>query len=195
MQDKLILASSSPRRTELLNACHIKFEVLKHKFDEDSIIEKNPIKLAEKLAYGKAKSIAYIKEYHNKYVLGVDTIVVFKNHVLGKPKDKNEAEKFVRMLSNNKHYVISGISIVNNEQSLNLTRYSQSLVVFNKINDNFIKYYLDNNLWKGYAGGYAIQSIFSIFVKKIKGSYSNIVGLPVDILYKMLKDINFRMLW
>lgn len=192
MNDKLILASSSPRRIELLTECKIPFEVVNHEFDEDSIKIKNPVRLVEELSRGKAESIAIKKEYYKKSVLGVDTIVVYQKRILGKPKSKKEAEEFIRLLSNKTHRVISGIALVNKEKSINIVKHSISFVKFAKISKEFIKYYLDNNLWEGYAGGYAIQeSFFNLVVEKIKGSYSNIVGLPVNVLYNMLKDTNF----
>ncbi len=196
MPDKLILASSSPRRFQLLKESKIDFKSVKHIFDEDSINNKNPVKLAKLLAFNKALSISEKPEYNNMYVLGVDTLVVVKNKTLGKPKDRKQAKDFILMLSNKTHKVISGISIINVQKSIILTKSAVSYVKFIKIDEKFLEYYLDNNLWEGYAGGYAIQeSIFNLVVKKIKGSYSNIVGLPVNILYKMLKDINFKLLW
>ena len=191
MINKLILASSSPRRMELLNNCRIPYDVVKHKFDEDSVNEKDPVRLVRLLAMGKAESVANQKEYIDNYVLGVDTIVAIKNEILGKPEDKIEAERFIRILSNKTHRVLSGVSVVNKNKNIFLVKHSVSFVKFMPIDENFIKFYLDNNLWKGYAGGYAIQGIFSLIVDNIKGSYSNIVGLPVNLLYKILKDINF----
>lgn len=196
MQDQIILASSSPRRMQLLKECNISFKAVEHSFNEDLIKDKNPIKLAKILAFNKALSVSNRPGYNDSYVLGVDTLVVIKKRILGKPRDKEEAREFILMLSNKTHKVISGISIVNKEKSIYLTRKSVSEVKFIDINEKFIKYYLDNNLWEGYAGGYAIQeSIFNLIVKKIKGSYSNIVGLPVNVLYSMLKDINYNIVW
>lgn len=195
MPDQLILASSSPRRKELLKNCNIKFKTVSHTFDENSVKIKNMVKLVKEIAYGKAKSIADKDAYKDQYVLGVDTIVVLGRNILGKPKDRDEAEKFVRALSGKKHKVISGISLINNERSVEITKYSISYVEITKINEQTIKYYLDNDFWKGYAGGYAIQSFFGLLVKKIKGSYSNIVGLPVNLLNSMLEKVDFNILW
>ena len=108
---------------------------------------------------------------------------------MGKPKDKNEAENNIRMLSGNTHEVISGISIVNRKKNIKLIEHSVSKVTFSKLDDKFIQYYLDNNLYIGYAGGYAIQGIFGLVVKKIEGSYTNIVGLPMEKLYAMLNRL------
>jgi len=189
MKEKIFLASNSPRRIELLNTCYIDFETIEHRFDENLINSKNPIKTAKLIAFKKAESIAVLPEYSDKYILAVDTIVSYKNLILGKPKNVIEAEKNIRMLSGKSHYVISGISIINRQKNVYLSEYSISKVFFNNFDEEFIKYYLDNNHWVGYAGGYAIQGIFSLVVRKIKGSYTNIVGLPMEVLYKMLKKL------
>jgi len=192
MSERLILASSSPRRSELLKNCHIDFILTEHEFDENSVNIENPYKYAMIMAENKALSIADKKEFFNDYILGSDTIVHCKNKILGKPEDKNDAERMIRLLSDRKHSVITGLSLINREKLVKLTELAVTNVYFNKIDDFFIKYYLENDLWTGYAGGYAIQSIFSLIVRKIDGSYSNVVGLPLELLYKMLKKINFK---
>jgi septum formation protein len=191
MTDRIILASGSPRRKELLSSCGIKFKPVEHTFDESSVKISDPVKLAMKLAQGKARSIAEKRSYSDEFVLGVDTIVAVKNKVLGKPDSSEEAESFINLLSGKTHRVISGISLIHTGRSIEITRYSVSYVKFRPIDPDFIKFYLDNDHWKGYAGGYAIQSIFGLVAEKIKGSYSNIVGLPVDVLYSMLKEVNY----
>lgn len=189
MNEKIILASSSPRRVDLLKSCHINFETAIHNFDEKSISIKDPKKHASLIAYKKADSISK-EEFYSRYVLGVDTIVAFKDKILGKPENADEAEQNIRMLSGNTHRVISGISIVNRRKNVKLIDYSVSKVTFCKLDEKFIKFYLDNNLYKGYAGGYAIQGLFGLVVKKIEGSYTNIVGLPMEKLYAMLNKLD-----
>jgi septum formation protein len=189
MTKKIILASNSPRRMELLKNCNIIFDVVPHKFDEKSSKVKNPIKFAEFSAFNKAASISILPEFQDKFVLGVDTIVVFKNKILGKPENKNEAEKYIRMMSGKKNTVISGISLINKQDNISMINHCVSKVYFNKLHESFIKYYLDNNHWEGYAGGYAIQGIFSLVIKKIIGSYTNIVGLPMEVLFDMLNKL------
>ncbi|MBN2547341.1 MAG: septum formation protein Maf [Spirochaetes bacterium] len=192
MSERLILASSSPRRSELLKSCHIDFIVTEHEFDENSLFIKSPFKYALIMAEKKAQSIAVKMDYYDDYILGSDTIVVCKNKILGKPSDKKDAEQMLRLLSDRKHSVITGLSIINNKKSVKITDYAVTNVYFSKISDNFIEYYINNDQWSDYAGGYAIQGIFSLIVKKINGSYSNVVGLPLELLYKMLKKINFK---
>ena len=112
-KDTLILASGSPRRIHLLKECRIRFKAVDHSFNEDSLKIQNPIKLAEQLSYFKAKSVADRKEYYDKYVLGVDTIVAINNKILGKPRNKKQAEErwcnqsvFCRFKSCNRSQVI-----------------------------------------------------------------------------------------
>lgn len=189
----IILASSSPRRIELLQSCFINFECVNHSFNEKSISFKNPKILAEQIALGKALSVACKKEYCEKYVIGVDTIVVYKNKILGKPENKAEAQDFIKMLSGKQHRVISGIALINIDKDIRIVKNAVSKVIFNEISDDFFKFFLDNNHWLGYAGGYAIQGIFSLVIKKIIGSYTNIVGLPMEVLYMMLKKAEYML--
>lgn len=190
--DSLILASESPRRRELLKSANISFTVKSHSFDENSAIIDDPITYSEKLSFGKANSFESRKEFDSCYILGVDTIVVFDNMILGKPSSKEEAWANILKMSGNYHQVISGMTIINREKNICFTRSAVSNVKFCKIPEDFIKYYLEHNHWKGYAGGYAIQGIFSLVVEKIKGSYSNIVGLPMETLFEMLSLIKFK---
>ena len=189
-KEKLVLASSSPRRIELLKNGSIDFEVVEHSIDESSFIEKNPKKLVSILSYNKALSVSKLDQFIDRYVIGVDTIVVYKNNILGKPANREEALFNIKRLSGNKHLVVSGIAVVNSKLNIKEIKTALSVVYFNKLNDKFLEYYIDNNLWKGYAGGYAIQGIFSLVIKKIVGSYTNIVGLPMEILYKSLKKLD-----
>lgn len=193
MSDKyLVLASKSPRRKELLRSVGIKFKTVDHKFDENSADKSDPILYVEKVAYGKADSIAALPKYRDKYILGVDTIVVHDDKILGKPKNMEEADENIRDMSGKWHSVVSGVSIVNRLLGVSFTRSALSKVKFKDFSEEFIKFYLDNNHWKGYAGGYAIQGIFALTVDTIEGSYTNIVGLPLETLYDMLKTIKYN---
>ena len=187
----LVVASASPRRSELLTSCGIPYRTVNHEFDEDSVVEKDPGILAREIALGKAQSVACKPEFQGEYVLGVDTVVVYGEHVLGKPADRDEALKFIRLLEGKKHRVISGIALVNREEDIALAEYAESYVTFGTIDDKFLKNFLDNNHWRGYAGGYAIQGVFSLVIREIRGSYTNIVGLPTETLYRMLNQIHY----
>lgn len=194
MNGGLILASSSPRRSELLKSCKIDFVKVDPDFDEESVKIKNPFRLADFLSYGKAYSVASRDEYKNFYVMGVDTVVYCKGEILGKPKDRVDAERMIRLLSGRRHSVITSVSMLNIRENLKLTENVESFVYFNRIDRDFISYYLNNKEWDGYAGGYAIQGIFALVVKKIVGSYSNIVGLPMEVVYKLFKKSGIKVL-
>src|SRR4030042_5825497 len=124
MSERLILASSSPRRSELLKSCHVDFILAEHQFDENSVNKGNPYKYAMIMAENKALSIADKSEYFNDYILGSDTIVLCKNKILGKPEDKNDAEMMIKLLSGRKHIVITGLSLINRKKSVKLTEYA-----------------------------------------------------------------------
>ncbi len=187
----LILASKSPRRKELLKSVGIKFKAIDHKYDENTADKSDAILYVENAALGKALSIGNLPKYNDKFILGVDTVVVCGDKILGKPKSVEEADANIRDMSGKWHSVVSGIYLVNSSLSVNFTQSVLSKVRFKDFSEEFIKFYLDNNHWKGYAGGYAIQGIFALTVDKIEGSYTNIVGLPLETLYDMLKTIKY----
>lgn len=186
----LILASTSPRRRELLSAAGIQFIISPPDFDESQVKTTNPIQLIRELSLGKAKNVAYNKEIPS-VIMGVDTVVYFKNEILGKANNKNEALQFMQKLSGNWHKVYSGISLYNTATQKVHFDYSCTKVKLAKLDNDFLKYYIERDLFKGYAGGYAIQNIFSLVVEKIIGSYSGVVGLPMETLYSLFKQNNY----
>lgn len=193
-KDILTLASNSPRRKELLNEAHIPFEIVSHCFDESQVSRHIlPEEAAFQTAFGKADSLRNNPAFDNKYILGVDTIVAYEGQIFGKPKNEQDALRTIRLLSGKTHQVLSGVSIVNRARDISLTRVAVSDVTFSELSDDFIDYYLKTKSYEGYAGGYAIQGIFSVVVSKISGSYTNIVGLPMELLYQMLHEIGFGM--
>lgn len=192
--DILYLASASPRRQELLTTAGIPFELTKHFFDEHSVEQNvSPKDFATYVAMGKAASLSDHSEFDSRYILGVDTIVAFNGQILGKPENAIIAEQNIRRMSGQWHEVISGIAIVNREKDIFYKTSCTSKVKFAELSDRFIDYYIRKNHWRGFAGGYAIQQLFSLVVERIEGSYTNIVGLPMETLYIMLNDIGFRM--
>ena len=192
--DIITLASNSPRRRQLLTEAHIPFETASHCFDE-SLVSRNipPTEAVIEIAYGKANSLGDNHDYDDKYILGVDTIVAYDGRIFGKPHDARQALETMRLLSGRTHQVLSGVSIVNRAKNISLTRAAVSDVTFARLSDEFLDYYIQSKSYEGYAGGYAIQGIFSTVVSKISGSYTNIVGLPMELLYQMLHEIGFRM--
>ncbi len=187
---KLVLASSSERRKEILSLLGFNFIVDSHKFDEPKLdTYPFPKKFVEKVAINKAKSVA--KYHKNKIIVAADTIVVFKNRIIGKPKDEKEAEEILRTLSNTKHKVLSGLCIYYPAKKVLLSGVEESTVYTNKLSEQKIKQIAKKHLDK--AGAYAVQEKSDKFVKKIVGDYYNVVGFPVylflDLYKKLLKKI------
>ena len=183
MNKSVILASRSPRRSELLEQAHITFicepSDIEEIMDEGLHLDKR----IQQLAYQKALPI--FKKHPNDIVLGADSIVYINNEVIGKPKDENDARRILKMLSGNAHQVTTGVAIVSKEHVETFSQTSD--VVFYELDDAEIDDYILSGEWQGKAGGYAIQGYACRFVKEIKGDYSNIVGLPIAKVYQTLK--------
>lgn len=188
--DLLYLASASPRRKELLESVGIPFCVVPQNFDETVQVACSPEIYVRNLSEGKAR--AAVLPDNARWVCGVDTIVYFDGEILGKPGSREEAEYNILRLSGNTHKVYSGVTLLDLENGVKYQGESVTFVKFCNLEKRFIDFYLDNRLFDGYAGGYAIQGIFACVVEKIEGSYSNVVGLPLELLYRLLRQSGFR---
>lgn len=180
----IILASVSPRRKELISKIVKDYEVVSPSFDE-SKIKPDPKWYPINLGYNKAKSII---AKDSDIVIGADTIVYCEGHYLGKPKDLDEAKKMLRFLSGKRHQVMTGLCILykNNAYMSKVT----SNVYFNELSDADIDQFLKDEYVLDKAGAYAVQTKSSVkIIKKIKGSYSNVVGLPLEKLESILKQL------
>ncbi len=180
---KLILASGSPRRKELLSLLNIPFEVVVSNFDERIDQDKKLEDEIKRLSFGKAKSV--FEKNEDAVVIGADTIVTIDNKVLGKPKDQDDAKRMLTLLSNNVHTVITGVTIMSKDKTETFA--SSSKVYFDQLTDNEIKEYILTKEPMDKAGAYAIQGIGSKFIKKIEGDYYSIVGLPINQIYQKLR--------
>jgi len=181
---KLILASASPRRKEILAKEGFDFEIITSDYKEKSF-SSNPYKTALTFAYEKAKDVFNKLEDKNCVVLGADTVVYLKGQILGKPLDRKDAKRILQNLSGNKHKVITGYALISNQKTI--IGYDKSTVIFNKLTESQIESYLDSNLYVGKAGAYGIQDGDFNFVKKYKGSMNNIIGLKIEKIKKILK--------
>lgn len=181
--NKLILASKSPRRKELLSLLKIPFEIVSADIDE-KINENNDLrKEIEKLSYQKANAV--FVNNRDAIVIGSDTIVRINNQVLGKPKSKQQAKQMLQTLSNNTHEVITAVSIIKDN---NIETFSKiAKVTFYELTDKEIGDYIDTNEPMDKAGAYAIQGIGSKFVKSINGDFYTIMGLPIGELYHRIQ--------
>lgn len=181
-----VLASSSSRRIEILKSLGFNFKVVPHRYIEPKVkIHPLPKKFVEDIAIKKAKSLA--KEYKNCVIIGVDTIVVLKNEIIGKPKDVAEAKYILTKLSGTKHKVLSGICLFYPEKKVLLSGVEISTVWTYKLKKKQIEKLAPKHLDK--AGAYAVQQKNDKFVKKIVGDYYNVVGFPVNLFLELYKNL------
>lgn len=184
----LILASSSPRRMDLLNqAGIIPAGVSPADIDETPLRDEKPKDTAVRLAMAKA---AVIKRSDNEFVLAADTVVACGRNMLSKAEDVQQAEQYINMLSGRRHRVYGGICIIT-PSGKSVSRSVMTTVKFKKLSDIEIKSYLDSGEWEGKAGGYAIQGMAAAFIKTVHGSYTNVVGLCLYNTWQMLSGNGF----
>lgn len=188
---KLILASSSPRRIELLRKLGLEFEVMPPIW-ETKIMSDDPVEVAEYIALEKARAVAgFLTE---GIVIGADTIVYVDGRMLGKPKDVEEAKMFLRMLSGKVHDVITGIALINAANNREIVDHEITKVKFRELSDEEINWYVSTGEPLDKAGAYAIQGLGCLFIEKIEGDFFNVVGLPLAKLYVMLKQMGYDIL-
>jgi len=185
---KIILGSKSPRRKEILSKMGIKFKVIQIDFNENTDLSKPIEEVAQSISILKANSFNQLKK--NDILICADTIVSVNNKIFGKPKTKDDAFKMLEKLSNKIHKVTTGVTIKSDTQIK--TFYETTFVHFKKLNKAEINYYIENYKPFDKAGAYGIQEwIGLIGIKKIEGSYFNVVGLPSSKLYtQLIKFIN-----
>lgn len=184
----LILASSSPRRRALLTEAGYRFLVAAPVLDEpDEVLGKlTPAQQAESLAYFKARTIGDL--HPEAYVLGADTIVALGRRVLGKPSDAAEARQMLTSLGGTRHIVITGVALLgpNGER---IIASDATYVTMRPMTSEELDQYIASGEWMGKAGAYAIQETADRFVTKVEGSFSNVVGLPVEMVQRMLREL------
>ena len=181
----LILASASPRRQELISLISSDATVHPSMVDETVPDGISPDAVPEFLAVKKASDIA--AKFQSDTVVGADTVVIVDNEILGKPKDRKDAFRMLKLLSGKTHKVITGCAIFKGNKSISFSE--TTLVTFYSLTDEEINSYVDTNEPMDKAGAYGIQGIGSLLVKEIHGDYFNVVGLPVAKLNKALKKI------
>jgi septum formation protein len=183
----LVLASASSRRLELLNKINIVPEIIQAaNIDETPKKKEKPIEHCKRLAREKGDFI--FQNYPDMTVLSADTIVFCSNKIFGKASSDEEARSFLNFFSGRKHSVLTAIYLRN--KNLSKIKYSISKVTFIRLEKKDIDIYLATKEWKNKAGAYAIQGYAERFVKTINGSYSNIVGLPLQQAFNLLKTSN-----
>ncbi len=186
MAIKVILASKSPRRKEILENLGVKFDIMAADADESSDI-RDPEKLVMTLAERKGRAVKekLDKDICDKLIIASDTLVYADGEFLGKPRDRADAERMIRKLSGNTHYVVSGIYVYLNGKEA--TSAASTKVIFDSLSESEISAYLNTNEPYDKAGAYAIQGLAGAYINGIDGDYFNVVGLPVNTLCKTLK--------
>lgn len=192
---KIVLASASERRQELLNRLTEDFDIIVSNYDENMVpFNGNFGAYVIELAKGKALEVkSRLADQKDSIIIGCDTIVAFNNRVLGKPKDSEDAFRMLKELSSSEHEVYSGIALVNTLTKKVSTDFVCTKVKFSALSDDEIYKYIDSKEPMDKAGAYGIQGIGGIFVEKIDGCYYNVVGLPLNRLYYMLREMGVNL--
>lgn len=184
---KIILASGSKRRQEILELLGLEFEVIESGFDEDKIKTDDPVELVEELALQKALSVA--KQFDDALIIGGDTTVYVAGELVGKPTDKKDAERVIRLLSGTTHMVVTGVAVVNSLTGDSVVGHEEGWVRFREMTEEEIKRYVNSEVWRGFAGGYAIQGAAAPYVTEQTGSLSAIVGFPITLVTDLLEQM------
>lgn len=188
---KVILASQSPRRRELLDLAKVDYEVIVSGFDEKVEKNFNLEDQSKEIAYGKAKDV-FDNTQGNRIVIGSDSLVILDGDQLGKPKDRDEAIEMIKRIQGREHIVYTSIAILveNEGEYKEYKELHQAKVFIKKMTDEEIERYVESGEPYDKAGGYGIQTSFAVFVERIEGEYSVVLGLPLCRVYEILKENN-----
>lgn len=186
--EKLILASKSPRRSELLRAAGWTFDVVPADIDESLLDHETPVNYVKRLAKEKAETVAARVE--SGLVLAADTTVVVDDHVLGQPEDDADARRMLQLLNGRWHEVLTGVALLRAGATESaVADYECTRVKFSEMSDEEIDWYVATGEPRGKAGAYGIQGRAAILIEEIQGDYFNIVGLPLRLVYELAKKI------
>jgi septum formation protein len=187
---KLYLATTSKFKSGILNKVCLKHEMISNEYEEECNLE-NPCEYASFLARKKALNAA--NKVGEGLVLGLDTIVYINGKIVEKPESKEEAENNLREASNNETKIITGVCLIDVEKDRILTDHQTTKVIMNEIDEEDIKYYMNNDKDYMYVSGYVVETIASCFIKKIDGSFYNILGVPTEKIYEMIKKLGYKL--
>ncbi len=183
---QFILASSSPRRRELLRNAGFEFEAQPSKVEETPRRGESPEEYVRRAAREKALAVA-VSSPPGSLVLGADTVVVVDIEILGKPASRDDAARMLRLLSGHTHRVITGVCLVRAPSEIEALKHETTFVTFRNLDEEECDAYIQSGEPFGKAGAYAIQGLASKFVTRISGCYFNVVGLPVALVYETLR--------
>ena len=186
-REPLVLASSSPRRAEILRAVGWPFEVSAVEIDESMRAGESQTGYVERLAREKAEAAA--RSFPGRLVLGADTVVVIDELTLGKPRDVDDARRMLRQLSDRWHEVLTGVALVRDgETSSAIVAHERTRVRFSAMSEAEINWHVENGQPLDKAGAYAVQGHAALFIREIQGDYWNVVGLPVQLVYRLTQE-------
>lgn len=185
--DSIILASESPRRVDILRTLGVSFSIIPPKIDETQRKDELPKNYVSRISFEKAQSVGV--HFPDKWIVGADTVVVFKNKIMGKPKDERDAFKMLKTLSGKWHRVITGFCILNISKDIIYRDVVETKVFLREMSDLEIIRYINTSEPLGKAGSYAVQGKGGYMVKEIKGSFTNVVGLPICELAEALLSL------
>jgi septum formation protein len=187
MKRKIILASGSPRRKELLEKIGLPFEVVTSPYEEDMSAAADPLDLVQLLALKKAEAVA--ASYEDAIVIAADTFVIFENKFLGKPKDKHDAARMLRLLSGNENDIVTGYAVIDTKSGKVSNGYSKATVKIRQLTDAEIDAYIESGEPLDKAGAFAVQDLGSVLIERIDGDFYSILGLPLFKIYFALRDL------
>ncbi len=189
---KIILASTSPRRKEILAKAQVSFEVQESNYEEDMTLNMPPEKLAEFLSAGKAKAVA--DKNTDAIVIAADTFIVYEHHRLGKPKNPERAKEMLEMLSGKEHEIVTGVTIIDTDTSEPYSFHESTKVFMSQLSPEIIDAYIKTGEPIDKAGAYALQEMGALLIEKIEGDFFNAMGLPLRRLVKELKNFGVQVL-
>ena len=194
--EPIILASSSPRRQEILKMLKIPYRVIMPNIDETISTMLSHEEIPELLAREKVTAVIRSLPVGQEipWVLGADTIISFEGSLYGKPQNQEEAFEFLKAFSGKTHTILTALVLYNGRTHSTTSKLCKTEITFSQLTDEEIQWYVDTGEWHGAAGGYRIQSLASMFISHISGSYSGAIGLPISELYDILKEQGYKIL-
>ena len=188
----LVLASASSSKINVLKLLGLRFTVDPANVNEELSIATKPEKMVQMLSRNKARAV--LPRHPNSIIIGADTVIVFEDLIIGKPKDREDARRILAMLSGETHIVITSLSVVESWNGKIVERSSRSFVTFRILSSQTIDRYVVTDEPMGKAGSYAIQGIGGLLIKKIDGEYTNVLGLPVTTFVDALFDLGYELI-
>ena len=185
IQKQFILASASPRRKLLLEQAGYSFEIIPSEVDESAFSTDGVTSEEHTMELALAKAVDVARKYPDRLVMGSDTVVDLNGQIIGKPRDAEHAEEITRALFSEPHLVITGVALIHIAKKIEIVRAAVTTVYPRKLSEEQILGHIENGDWQGKAGAYGIQETGDEFVERIEGSFTNVIGLPMELVGEM----------